>query len=242
MTSRENLEPTPTVDKNGRLTTVYKKKSGGAKSVLTAPLPKPPVAQVDRQRIVSDFAAHFEPMGMSDEAYETMMSSLDGYSDELLGKLDEARTNLAPGFGLVGTSVSRGESEDEVSEQLYFYRDHGDMVYYSARHLVESIHYYQQLPASVDYSKESDEVRAQCSALMMVSRASVNISYGVDEVFDRTKGEYVLKDQRLVDLVIAHSDEAVLLSNFIRSHRTLDVDRLTEFLNSESKALGSGML
>lgn len=242
MTSRENLEPTPTVDKNGRLTTVYKKKSGGNHSILTVPRPKPPVVHVDRDRIISDFMAHFEPRGMSDEAYGIMMGSLDDYSDELLGKLDEARLNLIPGFGLVGTSVSRGESEDEVSEQLYFFRETSDMVYYSARHLVESVHYYPQLPASVDYSKESDGVREQCSALMMVSRASVNISYGVDEVFDRSKGEYVLRDQRLVEFVIAHSDKAVLLSDFIRTHRTLDVDLLAEFANSESKALGTGLL
>jgi hypothetical protein len=242
MTSRENLEPTPTVDKNGRLTTVYKKKSGRGKSILDVPMPKPAVSQVDRQRIVSDFVDHFESRGMSEGAYEIMRAALNSYSDELLEKLDEARSNLAPGLGLVGTSLSRGETEYEMSEQLYFFRELDDSMYYAARHLVDSLHYYPQLPASVDYSKENDEVRAQCSALIMVERVSVNLPYDLDEVFDISKGEYVLKDERLVELVLAHSDKAVLISDFIRSRRTLDVGMLTELVNSEAKVLGTGLL
>lgn len=243
MTSRENLEPTRTVDKNGRLTTVYKKKSSGSKSLLTVPMPKPLVMQVDRQRIVSDFDAHFESVGMSVGARGIMMGALEDYSDELLGKLDEARSDLAPGLRLVGTSLSRGETENDLSEQLYFFRELDGSMYYAARHLVDSLHHYPQLPASVDYSKESDEVRAQCSALIAVGRVSSNLGgYGVDEVFDSSKGEYVLRDERLVELVLAHSDKAVLISDFIRSRRTLDVDVLTEFVSSESKALSTGLL
>ena len=200
-----------------------------------------PLSQEQRQKIISDFT-DFEFFDMSDEAYEVTLSSLNSYPDELLKRLRESQLDNVPGFGLVMLGITRGTKADEVNEQLCFFRELDDCVYYTAYHLVTSLHHYDQLPDSRDYSRESEEVRSQCSALIMVEKSCIDMGHDDDAVFDHSKGEYVLKDQRLVELVMAHSDKAVLLSDFIRSHRTLDMEILTEFMNGEAKALGAGLL
>jgi hypothetical protein len=183
---------------------------------------------------------HFDNVGMSDEAYEMTMQTLRNYPDDLLLQLDEARLNVAPGFGLIQNSVSRGESVDEVSEQMYFYREMEGATYYYARHLVASLHQYSQLPSSQDFSKENEDVRSQCSALIEVARVCENL--GDEEVFDENLGVFVLADERLVDLVVRNSDKAALIADFIRQHRSVDVKFLTELLNSKSQALSNGLL
>lgn len=250
MAPRENLIPTPTVDKNGRVTTVYVKPStaGSASTLGSVPVPSASTnRETDRKELINDLVDVWKPTGYNDDLRHGLRANLSMFSDELLDRI--AASQSLPNFDWIGHSVGNGFPESEVSEHLEFFPDMEDTTYFIARNLIKSLHAYPGYLDGDDFSKAGDEVIGQCQALLKVVSV-LNDSYL--DVFDEDKAVFVLRDERFVEFVINHSDKAELIVDFIRGRAkpsiyawgadSLDIELLTEVVAAESPAVSSGLL
>lgn len=250
MASRQHLVPTPTVDRNGKVTTVYRKLSPAQKG---APLPGPaPVAGRDkhwRKYAVNTLVDYLSPSLYNVEHREDLKQSLSAYSDELLEMLVGDGTGLnhtdpdaSPTAAVVMSDLNSGRPENEIREGLCFYPHikEAAATAAAARQMVDSLHDYPQLPTTGDLSAEGEVVREQCIALLKVMcacwRSGSTGHFRVDGM------SFALVDDNLVGFVMEHPDKGDLIAGVITERGVADVKVLAEMIDSESPSLSGGTL
>ena len=250
MAPRKHLVPTPTVDRNGKATTVYRKLPPAQKG---APLPGPaPVAGRDkrwRKYAVNTLVDYLSPSLYNVEHREDLKRSLRMYSDELLEMLVGDGTGLnhtdpdaSPTPAVVMSDLNSGRPENEIREGLCFFPHIKEEAATAAvaRQMVNSLHDYHQLPKTDDLSAESEEVREQCIALLKVMCACW--CSGSVKHFGKDGMSFALADDSLVDFVMANPDKGGLIAGVIAERGVADVKMLAEMIGSESPSLSSGLL
>jgi hypothetical protein len=252
MAFRENLIPTRTVDKNGKVTTVYVKPSaaGSASALGSVPVPVPSASVnrvTNRKELIKGLVDAWKPTGYNDNLRHEIRNNLSAFPDELLERI--AASQALPHFEWIGRSVGNGFPESEISEQLEFFPSMMDTTYFIARNLIKSLHRYPEQLDHKDFTKAGDEVMGKCRGLLLVTSA---LNASNLDVFDDERDVFALKDERFVEFVINHSDKAELIIDFIRSRskvtaetwntNPLDLDLLTDVVTTESPAVSSGLL
>jgi hypothetical protein len=248
MASRESLVPTRTVDKNGRTTTVHVKPSAVRNGSLLSVVPVPSAPghrEIDREKLVEGLVDEWQSSRYDDDLRNRLRDTLSMYSDELLERLTNEALESFPALWM-RHSVSRGLAESQINEQLEFFPiiSNGES-HYIAKNMIWSLHGYPDLLASDDFSKAGEKTKQQCRALLLVTDAMNNGAFG--DVFKDEQPIFILKDERLVKLVINHSDKVEMIVDFIRDRSkvfsgSLDTGLLADMIASESLAVSAGLL
>lgn len=244
MALREHLIPTRTVDKNGKATTVYVKQSsaGSVSPLAVVPVPSTPVDRAaERTRMINDYAAKCYPGENNGDFREELANSMDVYSYDLLERLSYNELEAYPSLW-VSYSVGNVLPESQINEQMEFFPYLQGGTYYSvAKNLVQSLHGYPHYLKHEDFSKADEKAKSQYRALLLVTDA---ISLGSFEgAFKGVPPSFILKDERLVELVINNSDKAEVIVDFIRQRSgSLDADLIANVINTESPSISDGLL
>lgn len=240
MTSRSNLTPTPTVDKNGRQTTVYRKQVAVTANATGVPAPALADTSVARRtelirRVMSNFRIDRD----TDDALMKMTRAVATYPVDLLEKLCDPDTASSDYYWMINAMVDDGGTAESVNEYLHFLPDVTEASLYVSQALVKSLHGYSQLPSSADYSRENEELRSQCSALLRFSNAARLAGL---EVFKDDEFRFTLKDHAMVELILENHDSVGTLVAAVRERKSADPVMLDSVLKTDSPALGKGVL
>jgi hypothetical protein len=176
----------------------------------------------------------------SEPSVRKIRTVFDGYSDALLEQLDTVMESHRPGVRMVCDSIAENLPEVTVREHLAFFDLFGHLNHIIAKDMVRSLHRYRQLPKSPDLSAEGSEVLSRCRALLVVMEAATVLD--LDEVFRAEDAPFVLKDDRLVGLVLAHSADADRIARLIRHRGTADPEMIAAILGSVTPSLDDGLL
>ena len=246
------LVPTPVVDKNGRLTTVYKRQevSGRDGSVL----PSPVVTELKRakQDIISGIVEEMREMNLcwNDDEIESITHTLNGYAIASLLMVEDALQKDAESASLVGLLIQAEEEQEFVSEALLYMPQMGYKGFWDAARQVKTLHgYYPTLPPCDDYSKADEYVQQQCAALLKVTAAVDTMARDGNQTMKMTAvgnknldRVAILSDSRLIEYVIDHPQSADQIVALIADRGVSDYRVIHSVLHSESVALSSGML
>jgi hypothetical protein len=186
----------------------------------------------------------WKPSGYNDDLRYTLIANLNAYSDELLERLASGELGGPFPTVWVRSSVMNASPENEINEQLEFYPLLGETTRYIAQNMLQSLHGYPGYLDGEDLSKAGDKVREGCRAILLVTEALNSTSL---DVFKEDKPIFVIKDERLVELVINNSVKAEMIVDFIQDRarsgvESLDVDLLADVLVSDAPSVSSGLL
>jgi hypothetical protein len=242
MAQRENLVPVPTVDRNGRQTTVYKR---GYQQGAVLTLPNPVMAYRDCLRdnlnLIKDM------VGLeTDGECRLLLSNLQSYSREfqreLNGMLTQDDEVLATA---IAAHVLNRDPETFIREcaSLLPELDVDDLEYGAS--LVSSLREHPQLPWAADYSRADDRLRSQCLALMHTVAAVEAFSTGHPELNYRTvlgAQTAVLTDGSLAQAVIDHPEDAPEIIRVIRECRLGTYAAVSAVLDGTNPSIAEGVL
>ena len=242
--ARENLVPVPTVDRNGRTTTVYRR---GDQQTVVRMLPTPGLAPRDMLR--ENLSLIKEMVGLeTDGECRLLLSNLSSYRTEFQQELNMLLTQddevLA---SAMAAHVLNRDTETFIRECASFLPelDVDDLEYGAV--LVSSLRLHNDLPWAADYSKVDDRTRAQCLALMHTVAAVESISdYNSPEIRYQLKDGQtsipILNDSHLVTAVLDEPEDAELIISLIREYRTGFYAPIREILDGSNPSLSIGAL
>lgn len=249
MVSRENLVPTPTVDKNGRFTTVFRKLFTPASPKQAIPAPE---FQTDYNKDLVRVAGQHLMLDIYDdnETRSMIVAELKKYPDDLLKKLHAALTR--DGMSERSTDRLRQKLRDEIEskpaleflrEAVRFYPYLGGMSRGACRRIVGGLHDYPQLPESLDYSIESKDVQDKCESLVRVMGATMSVG-GVGGVtgFKRSPKGVVFSDDAFAELVMDFPERSLQIARAVNERQSFDPELIRRVIDGEASALGSGNL
>jgi hypothetical protein len=246
-----NLFPTPTVDKNGKQTTVYRKADRPLEPLRQFPALTLPEHSDDISGVANKWEARQEMLrGISQYASEEMKCGnsqrdikkhIMTFPDDLLERIESCQKEGSLWSRRVSARLVELSDFNEVSETAHFSPlISDDILDNAARAMIQSLHYYPQLPKSKDYSQESTELRLQAEALMRVIDAAMD--HGICG-WNGVHGEsLVIKVEGFAEMVIENKDRAEVIVDFIRERKRIDVDALREILSTDVPALSRGVL
>jgi hypothetical protein len=199
---------------------------------------------VDREKLIMEIADGWKPSGYNDDLRYALIANLNAYSDELLERLASGELGGPFPTVWVRSSVMNASPENEINEQLEFYPLLGETTRYIAQNMLQSLHGYPGYLDGEDLTQEGDAVKGKCRAMLLVTEA---LNSTAMDAFKDEKPIFVIKDERLVELVINNSDKAELIVNFIQDRarsnvESLDVDLLADVIASDAPSVSSGLL
>lgn len=252
MASRDDLIPTPTVDKNGKQTTVYRRGYQSGATTRTFPTPTVSEPSSARNDLIGDTALALASAANAPEfSLRSVTKDLERCSDELiehvaevLGSVDDerARTKVAVKISLQIMRKPQGEKsgaahEEEVHEELYLYPVVPDAGPTMVRRIIESVRHLPQFSGMTSLRDASEDDLRNCRALARVMGSALR-----EHLIDPRLDSYTFEDERVIDLVLEYPERASLIADVIRDRYTLDPVLLREVVESEASALGSGIL
>lgn len=243
MASRDNLVATPTVDRNGRATTVYRRQGAGTADAKRIPSPQIISSGEDRMELTREVSLKLLGDAIIPAAdRRAIVENLHTYSDEMLKKILKtvsAEENAQQGkrrLDKLHVKIARGATEDSINEALFFYPLTEDSGAVASNRLIDSLSHYPQLPESDDYSREDPVTVERCTALIRVADA---LSYLTGDVLNP---EWVITDQRLTQLVLANPGRGEQIAGIIKERQSVDVDLIESIIGGDSAALDDGRL
>lgn len=242
MSSRESLVPTPTVDRNGKATTVYRR--GTTTMNAVSPLPSPIQLSPDaREKLILKLGDELTAGNFIGKDIKLgVRRNLYNYSEEMLNTIRTAVTTDATEnkgmngcAGKIRSKIVAGDSEESINEAVFFYPlfEHRGIAITS--HILDALHHFPQLPASEDYSREDADTVAKCTALILVID-KLSALHGALE------SNWTIKDQRLTELVLSNPERGEQIASLIEARESGDPDLIEEVLSNESPALNNGVL
>ena len=235
-----NLVPTPTVDKNGRATTVYRKPQQKA---LLGSLPAPQARLGGHERdesLLTVLAAEImkSDIGISDISH--VEETLRGYPHELLVRLSEAINDDIKNIESVKRAVLARKNYKSINEALYYYPKVTRRTHMGITLRINGLHHNPLLPDSEDFSEESPEIRDKATALLTVINALDAIS--ATSSFVDVSRTFMFKDQRLNEVILDNYERADEIARIIVERRIVDLELILSVIGSDSLALGDGTL
>lgn len=245
MAKRDHLTATPTVDKNGKATTVYRKND--KESTDAKPFPSPSaVHRVELNRKVSlalledgwdeartrrhvvDFVGKLSTETVT--RIDRMLESAGGDRDKLAKQIREylnQNRDFESGF------------EAKLNHNLWFYPVISDMVHAGVRDIIKSLRYYEQLPPMNNFTYD-DEVMEKCVALIRVFNAAyvtvLDSTLMINELYCK------FEDDRLVELILENPEKSERIAAAVRERGTIDPELLRMVIDGEAPALDNGLL
>jgi hypothetical protein len=245
MAGRDDLVQTPTVDKNGRQTTVYKRAATPVQKRKVPAPASPPVNSLDE-----DIALVMKVLGLQgNDARRHILSSMwqfpDSFRSTLRGLLRQKDRELATH---IAGMVRFNESLTLINECNSLLRaiDVPDLELGTA--LVKSLRHYNQLEWAGDYSVINDGLRAQCIALMNTTAAVVEVSPDPWPALifvpnnKGTQASPIINDEFLIQAVLDHPEEAPAITRVIREHGLSSYRPIRAILDGITVPLVDGVL
>lgn len=245
MTKRDHLTATPTVDKNGKATTVYRRNGQGSKDAKSFPSPsavhrielnrKVSLALLDggwnearTRRHVVDFVSKLsnETVTRIDRMLESAGGDRDKLAKQIREYLDQNR-DFEFGF------------EAKLNHNLWFYPVISDVAHSVVRDIIKSLKYYEQLPPMENFTYD-DEAMKKCVALLRVFDAAYGTVLESELMINGLY--YTLEDDQLVELILDNPERSELIAATVRERGTIDAELLSVVVHSEASALGNGTL
>lgn len=190
-----------------------------------------------RAYLITDLTMLLYPFGADYRLRTTIVPYLNQYSDELLhslvGLFDGKTEHAAP----IKTSVAQRRPEATIREHLEFFPLMPDYSQLFRSSMVKGLRSYRQLPETDDLTSMGPQLISQCKALIMTALAVDDRAVFVD---GRTTAGFA--DDRLVNLIIAHANDAEQLVSLITERGTADPALISEILNAATPALSEGTL
>lgn len=258
---KENMVPTQIVNRNGVRTTVYRKP--GREGTLTNSIPAPAPAQPQPQpfsrwelldslslKLREVCRSHYN--GSLDVDQQRIERTINGFQDATLQRLHEflstpavSRSSSPP--SVVAHAVARGESERLISDAMNF------LPWVGKLSLIHTLRIYPQLVhrLPVETIEQGSATFRRVTALLQTAdfiRQTHESNWSEDQEeapYDVTK-EYgvpvhVLKDSRLVDLILDRYEDEQRLTAVIAEHKSANYEVIAAALEN-GPALGSGTL
>lgn len=242
------LVPTPVVDRNGRLTTVHKRADQPVKNAATIPAPVAAVkAQPSKAKLVSALADAMDDVLYLDEPEQKdyLIENLEAHDADFLANLQREMGN---GNDFIpSTLVNDHETKEYINEVLRFADHTGQETFPETCALIRSLHLYPQLPNYPDFSEAPEEVQEQCIALMKTANAVANFSSDAGKELETVavperEDVFVLRDDALVQAVLAAPENAERLITVIEEQRTGRFAVIDAYLNGGTSPMVSGVL
>lgn len=244
MAGRGSLVPTPTVDKNGKQTTVYKRAEPPAQKRKVPAPASPSVNSLDE-----DTALVMKMLGMKgNDARRQVLSVLWQFPAPfrltLQGLLRQKDRELATH---IAGMIRSNEGQTTIRECNALLRaiDVPDLEMGTA--LVKSLRHCNQLEWASDYSVVDDELRAKCIALMGTTAAvmEVNDEYPAIVLASNMKGTKdspIIRDEFLVQAVLERPEEAPAIIRVIKEHGLTSYPPIRAVLDGITVPLVDGVL
>lgn len=166
-------------------------------------------------------------------------------SDELLALID----NIDPAdkkLMRIKTSVNYNRTANELWEELCFFPHLEDDAYVFLQDIVRSLHEYDGILESDDFSREDEATKDKCRALLSVTQLFTQRRVYENCSSDSHTG-ISLGDPALISLIISNTDRIGLITGYLRDRldagvKIVDVSLLEELLDSTAPAIGNGIL
>jgi hypothetical protein len=166
-------------------------------------------------------------------------------SDELLSIID----NIDPAdkkLMRIKTSVNYNRTANELREEICFLPHLQDDAYVFLQDLVRSLHEYEGILDSEDFSREDETMKGKCRALLSVTELFTQRRVYENCVSESRTG-ISLRDPALISLIISNTDRIGLITGYLRDRldagvKIVDVSLLEELLDSTAPAIGNGVL
>lgn len=148
----------------------------------------------------------------------------------------------------IKTSVNHNRTENQLREELCFLPHLEDNAYFFLQNLVESLHEYEGILGSDDFSREDEATKDKCRALLSVTELFTQRRVYDNCVAESGTGTGIsLGDPAFISLIINNTDRIGLITGYLRDRlnagaKIVDVSLLEELLNSNSPAIGNGLL
>jgi hypothetical protein len=246
-----NLFPTPIVDKNGRQTTVYRKPERPLEPLRQFPsvsAPEKVTASTSfkddwelRGKMIFDISTTAHDDLRVGSAPNIIARHIRRFDDDVLERVRECQKKSPAAARRVNARLVELSESNEVSEVAHFAPlISEDILDNSARSMIQSLHYYPQLPKSKDYSQESPEVRSQAEALMRVIDTAID--HGICGWNGVHVESLVIKVEGFTEMVIENKDRVEVIIDFMRDRGLIDVGAIREILSTDVPALSRGVL
>lgn len=175
----------------------------------------------------------------------SLASTLESYPPELVDEISSVMDERPVIMFKIRSLLKERRAASRVRECLMFLRL--DLAHpMSIEKHIAGLRYYEQLPESRDYSQEDERTREIVTAIVSFTAmldATLEhfdnpplVSVGMDEVFP------MIRDERIVDLIIAHPEKATAMAELIIERRNGDYELVRQMVESESLPLTTGLL
>lgn len=255
--NRAHLVPTPTTNKNGVRTTVYRKPATGTASSTRFPKATLPVNGKPRKELERETAhllAHLnlgEPKNQTEavnreQDYQKLLTALPRYSDETLHRLISTPRELGwTAAGELGVMLRGFPSEAHVNDWFTL-----RPVFSPSRnidrieHLIDSLNEYRNLTPQTNGSYPIERT-GQAQAVSRVTQHFITAGDGFNEDINRN-GNLIqtIADEGLSDLLTTHEDPAAIADIIIDRNLT-DPEQITalyETMTTTENAISEGTL
>lgn len=251
MADRTRLIPTPTVDRNGRTTTVYRRPASSTEGRKAVPSPEGTAVQV-REELVANLTRSVIKLvaGVSEKnSGEKIRATLGGYSTPFLKYLSSAALGNSDG---VATStahyICKGTDGTTLGNALHFAERLEQGEVWSVMPLVKSLEYYPELAGSQrEYrtakQSHSDRVVALMRATVFTEQyCGDKTRRFIDYAVEGVEVIPVLKDSRLVSLLVTQPEDIDRILSVIRQRESADYDLIMDTVSNPAAILHGGIL
>lgn len=189
-------------------------------------------ARIARAKFIS------EKMGWSLDDQLMEWDFMCDYPDDLIDRLMEVKNESSPynawddlrRYSLIEAAHN---SSDQVSELIYFMKPYTEQyrVSYLFGVIRPTLRSHKFLPPMEDYSKAPERLRDQCVALLRVNLA-ISDSVGKTHTGRYLSDETLIRDQRLIDAIMNHPEDAEGLATIIEERKTDNFDIISGIYRS----------
>lgn len=250
MASKENLVPDVITDRNGKVTTVYRKTA--AKNVVKN-IPVVPVSVNTDDEVRSELHADIcSTLFIDEPGDQEMLSRIIGsYRSVFLQRISSAVKDEDYNFATaIAANVFGDASRTFLSECMVFLKQAGTDDMGEAGSLILSVHRLPQFREFNDFSKAPENVQRMVVDLMNLTRVMSELNYDfgssrmpLDYVHQPHNGlaPYpVITDEALVNLALDGNTERMM--EVIREYGTADASVIKGILNGITPSLAEGSL
>lgn len=185
---------------------------------------------------------------------EGIRRTISAYPADLIQKIheyvgtDEIKRGTGFRINSVRLLVVSKATPERINEGLYFLPQMDRVTEIMAESMLNALHCYQQLPESLDYSREEPSIVAQCTALIRVTCSLFHL-YNLEEfdldpldIRDLLNVDSTIADERLTELVLSRPEHADQIGQVILSRKCVNADLIKETLAIDVPALSTGTL
>lgn len=245
------LVPTPTVDKNGRQTTVYRRVEADNKSANGIPAPRVsgvrvPVSE-EIVNAISGILMYDEGDREEEELRRYLQKLSPVFRETLTGVLNDEDYNFVTS---VAANIHDLNDEAFLNEFIRFVREAGINDLGRAGGMVRALHRYplHLVGGHHDLTKAPDAVQESCSRLLRVTAALEELyeedmtSIRYIDFYNGLSSAPILANDQMIDLVASDAYATEKILEIIATYRTHDVNAIFGIMNGVEPSLAEGSL